>query len=197
MLTLSDDAGDGGGQLMFGTRAHTGDRRTARRRCSDDRGAALVEFAIIMPLLFLLLFGVIEFAIAFNDYQSIRQGARDGARQAVVTDYGNETSCGINGAATTAPANAQKMICTTKARTGLGNDVRVGVRVTENAPTGYKNDTVKICVVRLVAPVTGLLDPFLEDRPLRTEVEMRVERDLDLGGGDYLETDPSGSWSWC
>ncbi len=179
------------------TRAHVGDRIAARRRCSNDRGAALVEFAIIMPLLFLLLFGIIEFAIAFNDYQSIRQGARDGARQAVVKDYGSNVSCDINGAAATAPVNARRIICTTKARTGLGNDVRVGLRVTENAPTGFKNDTVKVCVVRLVDPVTGLLDPFLEDRPLRTEVDMRVERDIELVGGDYLETDPSGNWSWC
>jgi Flp pilus assembly protein TadG len=168
-----------------------------RGRSRGDQGAALVEFAIIMPLLFLLLFGIIEFAIAFNDYQSIRQGARDGARQAVVKDYGSSTSCGINGAAAAAPVNAQRIICTTKARTGLGNDVRVGLRVTENAPTGFKNDTVKVCVVRLVDPVTGLLDPFLEDRPLRTEVDMRVERDIELVGGDYLEDDPSGDWSWC
>jgi Flp pilus assembly protein TadG len=166
-------------------------------RRSDDRGAAMVEFAIVMPLLFLILFGIIEFAIAFNDYQSIRQGARDGARQAVVNDYGNDTSCGIDGTAATAPANAQRIICTTKDRTGLGDDVRVGLRVTENAPSGFKNDTVKICTVRLVDPVTGLLDPFLEDRPLRTEVEMRVERDLGLVGGTYFETDPSGNWSWC
>jgi hypothetical protein len=167
------------------------------RRTSGDRGAALVEFAIIMPLLFLLLFGIIEFAIAFNDYQSIRQGAREGARQTVVKDYGTNVSCGIDGSAASAPTNARRIICTTKERTGLGNDVRVGLRVTENAPAGFKNDTVKVCTVRLVDPITGLLDPFLEDRPLRTEVEMRVERDLDLIGGTYFETDPSGDWSWC
>ena len=51
------------------------DRTACRRRSAGDRGAALVEFAIVMPLLFLILFGIIEFGIAFNDYQSIRQGA--------------------------------------------------------------------------------------------------------------------------
>lgn len=172
-------------------------RSIHRRRRGGEEGAALVEFALIMPVLFLILFGVIEFAIAFNDYQSIRQGARDGARQAVVKDYGIDDSCGLDGAAAAAPTNAKRIICTTKDRTGLGDDVRVGLRVTENAPSGFKNDTVKVCTVRLVDPVTGLLDPFLEDRPLRTEVEMRVERDLDLIGGDYFETDPSGDWSWC
>ena len=170
-----------------------------RFRGDDDRGAALVEFAIIMPLLFLILFGIIEFAIAYNDYQSIRQGARDGARQAVVKDYGSDTSCDITGAAASAPDHAKRIICTTKARTGLGDDVRVGLRYTDNAPVNnFKNDTLKVCVVRLVDPVTGLLDPFLDDRPLRTEVDMRVEREVELVAGDYLETDPSGeNWAWC
>jgi Flp pilus assembly protein TadG len=172
--------------------------RWRKRFQGHDRGAALVEFAIIMPILFLILFGIIEFAIAFNDYQSIRQGARDGARQSVVKDYGSDTTCDITGAAASAPVNAQRIICTTKARTGLGDDVRVGVRYTDNAPSGFKNDTVKVCVVRLVDPVTGLIDPFLDDRPLRTEVEMRVEREVELVAGDYLETDPSGeAWAWC
>jgi Flp pilus assembly protein TadG len=174
-------------------------RQNARRRAraSGERGVALVEFALVMPLLFLILFGIIEFAIAFNDYQSIRQGARNGARQAVVSDYGTSTSCDINGAAASAPDNAKRIICTAKAETGIGDDLRVGLRVVENAPTGFKNDTVKVCTVRLVDTITGLLDPVIGDRPLRTEVEMRVERDIGLVGGDYFETDPSGSWSWC
>ena len=51
----------------------------------------------------------------FNDYQSVRQGARDGARLAVVKDYGTNTSCGITtGSAATAPTNAEKMICSVK-----------------------------------------------------------------------------------
>jgi len=169
-----------------------------RTRGGGERGAALVEFALVMPLLFLLIFGIIEFAIAFNDYQSIRQGAREGARQAVVNDYASTTLCGINGAATTAPDNAKRVICTTKERTGLGDDLRVAVRYTENAPSpSYENDSIKICTVRLVDTVTGFLDPVIGDRPLRTEVDMRVERDAGLIEGDYLETDPSGDWSWC
>ena len=173
-------------------------RPQSRRREGSERGAALVEFAIVLPLLALLLFGMIEFAIAFNDYQSIRQGAREGARQAVVKDYGSVVACGINGPAASGPDNTKKIICTTKDRTGLGDDVRVGVRVTENNPTGFRNDTVKVCTVRLVDSITGLMAPFIDGKPLRTEVEMRVERDLELVQGNYLETDPSGAgWSWC
>ena len=36
-------------------------------RCSGDRGAALVEAALVSPLFFLVLFGVLEFGGAFRD----------------------------------------------------------------------------------------------------------------------------------
>ncbi len=54
---------------------------SARR---GERGANLVEFALIMPLLLLLLFGVIEFAWLFTQNLDVRHGAREGARLAAV-----------------------------------------------------------------------------------------------------------------
>src|SRR5689334_25030782 len=63
---------------------------SARRR--DQRGAALVEFVVVLPLLLLLVFGVIDFASVFNDYQSVRQGAGAGERMAVVNQAPTLTS---------------------------------------------------------------------------------------------------------
>ncbi len=50
----------------------------------DERGANLVEFAIIAPLLFLLLFGVIEFARLGYAFSEVWTAAREGARYATV-----------------------------------------------------------------------------------------------------------------
>jgi Flp pilus assembly protein TadG len=55
-----------------------------RIRWRDDRGAAAVEFALVMPILLLLLFGIIEFARAWNVRQTLTDAAREGARVAVV-----------------------------------------------------------------------------------------------------------------
>lgn len=52
-----------------------------RRR---DSGASLVEFALILPLLCLLLFGIIQFGIAYDKKQSINSAAREGARTAAI-----------------------------------------------------------------------------------------------------------------
>jgi Flp pilus assembly protein TadG len=52
------------------------------RRLHDQRGTSAVEFAIIISLVFIVLFGIIQFGIAYNRYQSINAAAREGARLA-------------------------------------------------------------------------------------------------------------------
>jgi Flp pilus assembly protein TadG len=55
--------------------------RPARRgSASSDRGAAAVEFALLLPLLVLIVFGVIDFGRAINAQITLTQAAREGAR---------------------------------------------------------------------------------------------------------------------
>ncbi|MFA5891312.1 MAG: TadE/TadG family type IV pilus assembly protein [Actinomycetota bacterium] len=61
------------------------------RSFRGERGASAVEFAIVASLLFMILFGTIQFGIAFNQYQGVQAAAREGARtgslpQATVDD---------------------------------------------------------------------------------------------------------------
>jgi Flp pilus assembly protein TadG len=55
-----------------------------RKRGVDERGAVAVEFALISTILFVILFAIIEFGIALNQYQIFTQAAREGARKAAV-----------------------------------------------------------------------------------------------------------------
>jgi Flp pilus assembly protein TadG len=50
----------------------------------DERGASAVEFAIVAALLFLILFGIIEFGITFNRVQGLNSAGREGARSASI-----------------------------------------------------------------------------------------------------------------
>src|SRR5436190_13636937 len=59
-------------------------RQRRVRRGSDERGAAVVEFAIVLPLLILLVFGIVEFSIAYNRQQGLHAAAREGARVAAL-----------------------------------------------------------------------------------------------------------------
>jgi Flp pilus assembly protein TadG len=53
-----------------------------RLRPHDERGAAAVEFAIILPVLVLIVFGIVQFSIQYNRQQGLHAAAREGARLA-------------------------------------------------------------------------------------------------------------------
>ena len=57
-------------------------RKITRKK--DERGAAAVEFALISTVLFLIIFGIIEFGIFYSEYQVYQSAAREGARVAAV-----------------------------------------------------------------------------------------------------------------
>jgi Flp pilus assembly protein TadG len=70
-------------------------RRAGEGR-EGERGVAAVEFAILLPLLVTLLFGFIQFGIAFNNKIQATNAAREGARLAIVgiQDWTNVNSSG-------------------------------------------------------------------------------------------------------
>ncbi len=45
-----------------------------------DRGAAVVEFALVVPILIFVIFGLVDFGRAFNTQIQLSQAAREGAR---------------------------------------------------------------------------------------------------------------------
>jgi hypothetical protein len=59
---------------------------SAKRNPRDDSraGQALVEFAIVVPILLLILLGIVDFARAWNVYEVLTDAAREGTREVVV-----------------------------------------------------------------------------------------------------------------
>jgi Flp pilus assembly protein TadG len=52
--------------------------------CQGQKGASAVEFAVILPLLVLILFGIIEFSLLLYNKQVITNAGREGARAGIV-----------------------------------------------------------------------------------------------------------------
>jgi Flp pilus assembly protein TadG len=50
----------------------------------DSSGQSLIEFALVLPMLLVLVFGIVEFGNAWRHYQLITNTAREGARVAVL-----------------------------------------------------------------------------------------------------------------
>jgi Flp pilus assembly protein TadG len=67
----------------------------------EDRGAAAVEFALVLPILLLLLGGIIDFGFALNTQISLTHAAREGVR---VEALGTGDAVAVALAAFTAPA---------------------------------------------------------------------------------------------
>ena len=55
------------------------------------RGQALVEFALVAPVLILIFFGIIEFGRFILTYQELNNATREGARYAIV--HGSQSQC--------------------------------------------------------------------------------------------------------
>ena len=55
-----------------------------RAKLRKEEGAAAVEFAMVAGLLFMLIFGMIEYGFAFFEMQTLRGATREGARVAAV-----------------------------------------------------------------------------------------------------------------
>ena len=57
------------------------------KRFKNQRGAALLETAITLPLILLISVGIFEFGRAYQTWQVLTNAAREGARIAVLPDY--------------------------------------------------------------------------------------------------------------
>jgi Flp pilus assembly protein TadG len=59
----------------------------SRAAFRSERGQSLAEFALVLPLLVLLLFGIIQFGVTFNHYITLTDAVRAGARKAAVSRH--------------------------------------------------------------------------------------------------------------
>ena len=70
---------------------------TRNRPVADEGGVVAVEFALVLPLLVTLVFGIVQFGLALNTKLTLTHAAREGARAAVV---GSNATTAVKDAAT-------------------------------------------------------------------------------------------------
>ncbi|MHB8511927.1 MAG: TadE family protein [Actinomycetota bacterium] len=111
-----------------------------RSSIESERGAAAVEFAIVMSVLFMLVFGIVEFGIAYNRSQGLEAAAREGARAASVGASYDEITARVQAAqslftptdiivTTVPPSSGSVRPCQIA---GIGNTVTVSAVVAPN-----------------------------------------------------------------
>ena len=173
--------------------------RTVRRRAQrPDRGASVVEFALLAPVLFLILFGIIDYGIWFADSISARQAVRDGARRGVVESFG---PC----KAKAGGSETELLACSVReAMEPISGQVAVKVSVATAPGAGggapwAVGGTLRVCALSKHSALMPLV-PFPSNGISFTKVEMPIEQ-LTPGApsrGTFEDPAPAGStWSQC
>jgi Flp pilus assembly protein TadG len=110
--------------------------RAASRR---DDGASAVEFALVLPLLLVVVFGIISYGVLFAQQLALNNGVRQGARTIVVEGSTTGQTCAAAVAAVrgaTGPAIAMDT-----------SQVNVKVQRTSSNPCGTGNNPTSSTVV--------------------------------------------------
>lgn len=168
-------------------------RRFGSRRHGTERGAALVEFALIATPLFMILFGTIEFGWAFFQLNDIRHGAREGIRLVVVA---SDVTPAYIASSTSPPmdTNGKRLAQATCERMDQRDGVLITIDLTELDGDGKYDvgDDVTVTAEKGLDQLTMLFDPVLGTVELSEVVTSRLEQDPPtnaLGAVDVEVTD--------
>lgn len=132
--------------------------RLIRKLIRDKRGQALVELALVLPLLILLIMGMMEFGRIFHSYLLITNASREGARTGII----GETDTGI-----------KTRVKDVAVSLGL-TDPQITITPAQSSRVRGVPLTVKVDYsVNLITPVLDVVvpNPF----PLSATTTMRVE----------------------
>lgn len=121
----------------------------------NESGQALVEFALVLPILIALILGMIEFGWILNGEITLTSAAREGARTAIIYESATQAS--------TAVQNAVRNSSMSSSLT----DVTASTSFDDTTNTAIINATAKI------KPIIGLF--FNTDIDLSAKAQMRIE----------------------
>jgi Flp pilus assembly protein TadG len=141
----------------------------SKRRADAERGANLVEFAVLAPLLIILVLGIVELGWLFGQFNDVRHGVREGARFAAV-DGGDE-------------AAIQQRVCTSMDGLSAGMSA-LRVQLTDSGTAA------SVSTIRVEADIDSLsglpiITSFLP-ASLDSEVDFALEQDSTNWGSTGL-----------
>ncbi|MBC6981557.1 TadE/TadG family type IV pilus assembly protein [Caulobacter sp. 17J80-11] len=131
-------------------------RRRMLRIGRDERGAALVEFSLVAPILLSLTFGVIQYGLLLYTYNNMLNAARETARSVAIGSV----------KAAAAPDFAKTMLVTWPAPWTVTADDKVKINGDDHVRLTISTPSSKAAIINLVPmPAT-----------LTAQVTMRIEK---------------------
>lgn len=146
-------------------------------RSQNNRGAALVEFAIVSVLLITLMLGVIEFGLLMKDYLTLSQSAREGSRSA---SLGSPTSVIQARVLSSAPTlTVADIVISVQKRPAAGSWSTMGSSADGLSNDAQAGDQVQVSLTYPHRLITGSFFSWLSDGGdsinIHTQMIMRRE----------------------
>jgi Flp pilus assembly protein TadG len=183
------------------------------RRRRRERGASAVEFALVSPLLFTLLFGAIDYGLYFADVLTVQQSVTDAARDATLSvgnltaNWSGSGSCPVivSVLGSSATNDLAKIACKlSDSIQPIGGGVvvvKAEVVTPDGTPTAVwqQGNRLRVCALTRHSAVLPFV-PMPDGGTIASRVEMPIQpgnaalllnavaQDAALVGGD---------WTWC
>jgi len=142
-------------------------RRRTEKGQRGEKGQALVEFALLVPIFLILLFAIVDFGMGFHSWITVTNSAREGARLGAVQGTTLQIETRVRDTATLINEDTNMTVTVTNAADN-GGDPGESVVV----QVDYDYDLITP-LASLVAFLTGdIIGPTLE---LSSTAEMRLE----------------------
>jgi hypothetical protein len=154
----------------------------------------------VSPLLFIMLFGIIDYGIWFADSIGMRQGVREAARAGVVERF--DAACAPTRTAF-ADADLRALACTAAEGSSTTGDITIRIVVLDAAgvqgAAWAPGNRLRICAQQRHSALLPLI-PMPDGGIVRTRVDMAIEVADDppvtrAGGQDAPP--PGADWGWC
>lgn len=133
-----------------------------------ERGAELVEFALVFPMLLLVIVGIMDFGLLFQRYEVLTAAAREGARVAILPGYTD--------------ADVQARVNAYLTAGGMTQPATVSVGTPQTVTVGSQCISIRPVTVTythqylFVGPIMSFFgEPALGSRPLNATSAMRSE----------------------
>ena len=125
---------------FYGREEGMADMLLLTRYIKNNRGQAMVEFALALPVLMLLLIGSMEFGLVINQYLVLAEAAREGARSAALGGTNTEITAVVKTAASAIDISQ--------------------LTVTISPATRIRGNGATVTVKKPVQAITPLMNPF-------------------------------------
>jgi Flp pilus assembly protein TadG len=135
-------------------------RKLGRQLRRSERGQSLVEFAMVLPLFLIIVFGIVDFGRAYSAYVQLNNGAREGARYGAVGKSSSEIQARVR--AVTSGLNQ--------------GDLAISV----SGAQGTKGSTITVSTVYdfdFITPIGSFIAGLGSSFNLDASSQMRIESD--------------------